>query len=70
MNMWRDGIKEDGETIWCGHWHASYGHSIIDNKCSEFGKDAIFDPYEKDGICAMDTCTALTYRVNVKTIEL
>ena len=62
-------VIEDGKTIVCGHWHTSYGHSKIHKKCTEFGPDAIFDPFNDKGIMAMDTCTAHTGRVNCVVIE-
>lgn len=62
---WRNGMDEArwyhvieiGKKIVCGHWHASYGHSIIDGYGSEFGKYADFTPYFGDGIVAIDGCT-------------
>lgn len=62
-------VIEDGKTIVCGHWHASFGHSKIHKKCTEFGPDAIFDPFNDKGIMAIDTCTAHTGRVNCVVIE-
>lgn len=56
MREWFKGAKVEGKTVVCGHWHCSYGHSVIDKKCSEFGKDAIFTPYINDGIIAIDSC--------------
>ena len=46
------------KTIVCGHWHASYGHSHYEKKCSEFGSDADFSPYYGPGVIALDACTA------------
>jgi serine/threonine protein phosphatase 1 len=69
MKAWHYGSRKDGKTIYCGHWHTSYGHSIIDNKCSEFGEDAIFEPFVKDGIVALDGCVAHTKKVNCYVIE-
>ena len=60
---------EDGKTIICGHWHASYGHSKIHKKCTEFGPDAIFEPFYEKGIIGMDTCTAHTGKINCIVIE-
>lgn len=58
------GVKEESKTIVCGHFHTSWGHSVIEGKCSEFGSDADFSPYYSDGIIAIDACTSYTKRVN------
>ena len=64
-------ISSTGEekTIVCGHWHASYGHSRIEERCSEFGPDADFTPYYGNGIIALDACTAVSGFVNCILIE-
>ncbi len=63
------GVIEPNKTVVCGHWHASYGHSILDGKCSEFGKDANFSPYYAKGIIAIDACTAHSGKINCIVIE-
>lgn len=63
------GVKEPGKTIVCGHWHTSFGHSKYSGKCSEFMSDAIFEPYESEGVLAIDGCTAHTGMVNCVVIE-
>lgn len=62
-------IIEPGKKIVCGHWHASYGHSVIEDSCVEFGIGANFDPFYGEGIIAIDACTAHTDRVNCIVIE-
>ena len=62
-------IVEPNKTIVCGHWHASYGHSVIAKKCSEFDEDADFSPYYGNGVIGIDTCTAHTRQVNCLLIE-
>lgn len=73
MRMASAGLIEQGKTIVCGHWHCSYGHHLksvkTDNWISEFGEDAIFDPFYDDGIIAIDGCTAHTGKVNCVVIE-
>lgn len=69
MEAWNNGIKDEEKVIVCGHWHASYGHSKINNNGSEFGKDACFDPFISKGIIALDACTAYSNRVNCVIIE-
>ena len=75
MSRWINGMEasksviEKDKTIVCGHWHTSYGHSIIENKCSEFGDDADFTPYVNDGIIALDACTVHSGFVNCVVIE-
>lgn len=60
---------EDGKTIVCGHWHASFGHSKVNKVCTEFGEDAIFTPFTHPGIIALDACTAHTGMVNCIVID-
>ena len=62
-------VKEPNKTVVCGHWHTSYGHSQIDNSCSEWGKDANFSPFRADGILAIDASTANSSKINCVVIE-
>ena len=62
-------IKEAKKTIVCGHWHASYGHSYIEGKCQEFGKDSDFSPFYSNGVIGIDACTAYSGKVNCIVIE-
>lgn len=64
MEAWQDGVRLEGKTIICGHWHASYGHCVIEKRCSEFGADADFSPFYDKGIIAIDACTAVSKKVN------
>ncbi len=85
MKMWNEGIREEGKTIWCGHWHTSWGHAKLHNKGVEFfdpryseedykayGIDPIehFEPFKDKGICAMDACTAYSGIVNCEVIRV
>ncbi len=63
------GVYEEGKTIVCGHFHASWGHSVINGTCPEFGEGADFSPYYDEGIIAIDACTARTKKVNCIVIE-
>ena len=29
MRAWNDGVRENGKTIFCGHWYTSYGHANL-----------------------------------------
>ena len=69
MDAADSGSTEEGKTIVCGHWHCSYGHSVLEGKGSEFGSDADFSPYYAPGIIAIDACTAHSGRVNVVVLE-
>ena len=68
MKQWADGLWEDGKTIFCGHWHTSWGHAHIHNEGEEFpeGKNvqAHFRPFIDKGIIAMDSCVAFSHKVN------
>ena len=82
MEMASKGCTLEGKTIFCGHWHCSYGNVRkkypnrtkveYDKLCwqeVEFvGKD-IFEPFVDEGIVALDACTAHTGFVNVYTFE-
>lgn len=85
MKMWSNGVREEGKTIFCGHWHTSWGHAYLHNYGVEFVDDnndptvlspgtvwpfACFDPFIDDGIVAMDACTALSHQVNVVVREV
>ena len=63
------GVIEPNKTIVCGHWHASYGHALVDTELSEFGENADFSPYYAKGIIAIDGCTAYSGTINCIVIE-
>ena len=69
MEAARQGVVEPNKTIVCGHWNSSYGHAIIEGKCSEYGSDADFSPYYGKGIIALDACTGLSQKVNCIVLE-
>ncbi len=62
-------ITEPGKTIVCGHYHTSYGHSVLEGKGSELGADADHSPFYADGIIALDACTAVSGSVNCIVLE-
>lgn len=62
-------VIEFGKTIVCGHWHTSYGHARLHKKCTEWGPDAIFTPFNDHGIMALDACTAHSGKINCVVIE-
>jgi hypothetical protein len=76
MDMWRNPKNRvEGKTIVVGHWHCSWGWSHIDQKYKEFPQPShkhflySFQPWAKDGIIAIDACTAYTGKVNCIVIE-
>lgn len=72
MYLFSLGIKEEGKTIVCGHWHASWGHLYLehDDDEEEINEDEITDdPFYADGIIAIDACTARSGRVNCIVLE-
>ncbi len=70
MEAWAKGYDEAGKTVWCGHWHTSYGHCHLHHICSgEFTPDAVFTPFIDEGIIAMDACTAYSHTVNCRVID-
>lgn len=75
IDCWNKGLNQTGKTIVVGHYHCSYGWSHIDQKYKEFPQKThedfnnSFQPYIKDGLIALDGCTAYSGKVNVITIE-
>ena len=73
MRAWYNKVIEPDKTIVCGHWHCSYGHALMsmstDDWLTEFGEDAVWEPFEAEGIIAIDRCTAHTGEVNVIILE-
>lgn len=63
------GISVEGKDVVCGHWHCSYGHAWISHICSEFGKNAIFEPFYGEGVIGIDACTVFSKQVNCIIIE-
>lgn len=63
-------VPDDITTIVCGHWHVSWGWSVIKDMCPEWGEGAIFDAlvhYDaslNSRLVALDACTAYTNKVN------
>lgn len=75
MYMWSCGIKEENKTIVCGHWHSSYGHSVLHNDGVEFSENtgSIYSkhtPFYDDGIIAIDACTAYSGFVNCIVLDV
>ena len=79
-NLWRasrwingmaayNSVYENNKTIVCGHWHASYGHAILEEHGSEFGADADFHPFYGNEIIALDACTTVSGFVNCIVID-
>lgn len=69
MEAWRNGIIEKDKTIYCGHWHSSWGNSRYHGDGSEFGEKANFNPFIDNGIVALDACTAYSKKINVVVLE-
>ena len=70
MQKWSQGERLVDKTIVCGHFHTSWGHSHIHHKGVEFVEvwyetqendpemTEHFEPFEDEGIIALDGCTA------------
>ncbi len=54
--------------IVCGHWHCSAGWAKTLNT-SEFGRYAVWEPFQDKNIIAIDRCTAYTSEVNILILE-
>lgn len=79
MEAWSNGIILEGKTIFCGHWHSSWGHHFLHKDGMEFPNErstnpehrrARFDPFIDKGIVALDACTAFSGQVNCYKIEV
>lgn len=78
MQSWKDGLVVNDKTILCGHWHTSWGHHFIDNKCPEWDMDIWFDKnsradfstFKKKGIIALDACTAVSKFCNCEVLNI
>ncbi|MCD8308159.1 MAG: metallophosphoesterase [Clostridia bacterium] len=68
MEACHAGVREN-KTIFCGHYHCSYGHAMYEGVGEELGKDAVFTPYYDTGIVAIDACTAYSGIVNCVVVE-
>ena len=64
MEKWKVGARLADKTILCGHWHTSWGHSILEKHGTEFGDKADFSPFIAPGIIALDACTVCSHQVN------
>ena len=69
MSVYYDGVKEEGKTIVCGHYRASYGHTVIEGKTTAKGYPLDNTPFYGDGIIALDANTATSGFVNCIVIE-
>lgn len=69
MEAWRNGIIEKDKTIYCGHWHSSWGNSRYHSDGLEFGEKANFNPFIDNGIVALDACTHFSKKINVYVLE-
>lgn len=79
MLKWHEGYILPEHTIFCGHWHTSWGHHFLHNTSEEWPnprstnpdhQKADFSPFIDTGIVALDACTAVSHHVNVYTLEV
>lgn len=86
MDKWWKGVTLPGKTVYCGHYHCSWGNSNIHNDGKEFIKKietmyidpntgklephVNWEPFKDEGIVAMDACTAVSGKVNCEVIEI
>lgn len=77
LARWRNGmeaaceykITEPGKTVVCGHFHASYGHAVVEGRGAQHGETAVYTPFAAPGILALDACTACSGFVNCAVLE-
>lgn len=65
----RDRVLEPGKIVVCGHFHTSYGHSVIEGKCAEWGEGVDYSTFTAPGIIALDGCCAVSGRINCIVLE-
>ena len=72
MEMWHNkACREPNKTIVCGHWHCSWGHAHDNPKLyDEWGQRANFEPYNREGILAIDGCVAYSGVMNCVVLEI
>lgn len=76
MNAWYRGARLEGKTIICGHFHASWGHSHLHCDRKEIPQknhtnwQKSFEPFEDEGIMAIDACTAFSGFCNCVVLEV
>ena len=81
MKEWSKGNRFMDKTIVCGHYHTSWGHYYLHHLGVEFqdeyyedekdpDKIEHFEPFEDDGIIALDACTAYSGMMNCKILEV
>lgn len=70
--MWKNKLYPENNCIIFGHWHCSYGNSIIDMKTKEWPQknqlkamDKAFMPWVKENAIGIDACTAYSGKVNI-----
>jgi len=63
---WSDGVRVSDKTIYCGHWHCSWANYALGDASNEWED---FTPFEREGICALDACTAYSGIVNCVVME-
>lgn len=70
MEAWKNGIREKDKTIFCGHWHTSFGnYRYHQSGDCEFGETADFSPFIDNHIVALDACTSFSKKINVYVLE-
>ena len=84
MQEWSIGNRPQDKTVYCGHFHASYGHHYIHNKGPEWNDDlcallcgyatiskkANFKTFKDTGIRALDACTVVSGFCNCETVSI
>ena len=72
MEMWQNkACRLPTKTIVCGHWHCSWGHAKEHPELyEEFGTKANFEPYDREGILAIDGCVAYSGIMNCVVLEI
>ena len=71
FECWSQGVLEQGKTIFCGHWHTSWGHHYLHNKGEQDprSRNACLELFIDKGIIALDACTAISGKVNIYVLE-
>ena len=68
MDAWNQGIRVEGKTIVCGHWHTSDFFNHLTKQHKELYDCPIFKS-KKYKLIGLDTCTAGSKKVNCLVME-
>ena len=64
----KEGLNQTGKTIVCGHWHTSDFFNNLLGENRPITDNPIFKS-DKYNLIGLDTCTVVTYKVNMLVLD-